>query len=122
MNKKKLTQTTLRRLLREFIIEPFHIIQIEEFKTEFDARGHALSHRDSYRRLFESRLTRLREILPHRTDVHDEHLVVLRALEVVTPTEHLYHWTARSQKCEYFGASTLRCIVSCFSYARPSDA
>lgn len=116
----KLTEATLRRQLQEFIIEPFHVVQIEEFTTEHDAQGDVLPHCDSYRRLFEDRLARLRELVPNRADIHDEHMAVLQALEVIRPTERLYHWIARSHGREYFGAATLRCIVSCFSYARPS--
>ena len=117
----KLTEATLRRQLQEFIIEPFHIVQIQEFKTEFDADGDALPHCYSYRRLFEDRLARLRELVPNRADIHDEHAAVLQALEVIRPSERLFHWIARSHKREYFGAATMRCIVSCFSYSRPSD-
>lgn len=117
-----LVEATLRQLLREHILEPFHIIHIEPFETESDSHGNAMPHRDSYRRVFEGRLSRLREVAPNRIDIHEQHIAVLRALEAVEPTENLYHWTAQGQVREYFGVSTFRGIVSCFSHSRSPDA
>ena len=116
-----LTEPTLRRLLQEHILEPFQVIQTDSFETELEPNGNALSHRDSYRRDIEGRLARLRAVAPKCTDIHEQHLAVIRALEAIEPTEHFYYWTARTQTREYFGASTCHRMVSCFSYSLSSD-
>jgi len=112
----------LRQLLREHITEPFDVIQIEEFEDEFDSQGQAIPQRDIYRRRYEGRLARLREVAPDRTDIHDRHIAILRALEATAPSERLYYWTAQSQTREYYGVATVRSIVSCLWHQRPSHA
>ena len=117
-----LNEATLRQLLRGHVTEAFDVIQIEEFEDEFDAQGRAIPHRDSYRSRYEGRLARLREVAPDRTDLHDEHVAVIRVLDATAPTDRLFSWVARSASREYSGASTLRYTVSFYSYALPSDA
>lgn len=114
-----LNEATLRQLLRERITEQFDVVEIAEFEDETDSQGQPISHRDSYRRRYEGRLARLLEVVPERTDLHDEHIAVIRVLDATAPTERLFSWVTRSSTREYSGVSTPRYIVSFYSYTRP---
>jgi hypothetical protein len=113
-----LDETRLRRLLQEHITEHYEVTEILEFEDEVDSQGHPIPHREMWLRRYEGRLARLRQVAPDRTDIHQDHEAIIRALQDISPAERLFHWAAQGATREYHGMCSMRCVVSCLSHAR----
>lgn len=116
-----LEESDLRRQLREWIVEEYGIDEIAEFEDDTDEAGIPRSHRESLRWRYNSRLAGLRRVAPDRSDLHDQCLEVLAALNQTTDDERLFHWFARSSTRSYSGVSSAKRLIEFISCSLSSD-
>ena len=115
-------ETALRDQLKDLVAEQIVVIEIAAFEPLWDSPTEPVTVLQRFRRNYEGRLRALQKAAPDRPDLHEQCRAVLSALDLSSPDENLYHWSARSKTCEYSGASTPSRLIEFLSVRSKPNA